>query len=364
MVLPPTIDEVPPPGMAIVEELDKKMMVQLRDGRKIIGILRSFDQFANLVLEGERCLLCAVGLSHAPPALCGCGQLATKAQLAGAWLAGESCVLARALSCSSWLPLPQPHWFCRQVLALAATSQQHPGSPVVHSRLIFLSPQLHCCSRSGAKERIIVGAQYGEIPLGLHVVRGENVVLMGEIDEARDPPPGLSQVRQYVWVCVVGVGGFMVVVVVVVGCWGEGPVGAQRRAGMGGVGERKGSGDGGGWSVAAVGEGIRVHSMHVGKACEHHVLSSSVHHGYCAAGARRGAPHLPFILSRSKPIPPVQPPRVPISWLDPFPPSPAPPPAHLMPGVRGGDQGGAACRAGGGEDEGHHALALHRHPGP
>ena len=27
------------------------MLVQLRDGRKIIGIMRSFDQFANIVLE-------------------------------------------------------------------------------------------------------------------------------------------------------------------------------------------------------------------------------------------------------------------------------------------------------------------------
>lgn len=52
VVLPPMIDNVPPPGLAIVEELDKLTLVQLRDGRKIIGILRSFDQFANLVLEG------------------------------------------------------------------------------------------------------------------------------------------------------------------------------------------------------------------------------------------------------------------------------------------------------------------------
>jgi len=28
-----------------------KTLVQLRDGRKIIGIMRSFDQFANVVLE-------------------------------------------------------------------------------------------------------------------------------------------------------------------------------------------------------------------------------------------------------------------------------------------------------------------------
>jgi U6 snRNA-associated Sm-like protein LSm1 len=49
---------------------------------------------------------------------------------------------------------------------------------------------------SGAKERIIVGEQYAEIPLGLHVVRGENVVLLGELDVAREPPPGLQLVSE------------------------------------------------------------------------------------------------------------------------------------------------------------------------
>jgi hypothetical protein len=53
VLLPPSIDEVPPPGISIVEELDKRLMVQLRDGRKVIGILRSFDQFANLILESK-----------------------------------------------------------------------------------------------------------------------------------------------------------------------------------------------------------------------------------------------------------------------------------------------------------------------
>lgn len=50
--LPPSIDNVPPPGMGLVEELDKTLLIQLRDGRKLIGIMRSFDQFANIVLEG------------------------------------------------------------------------------------------------------------------------------------------------------------------------------------------------------------------------------------------------------------------------------------------------------------------------
>eukprot|EP00123_Amoebidium_parasiticum_P022651 comp9189_c0_seq1/m.4333 comp9189_c0_seq1/g.4333 ORF comp9189_c0_seq1/g.4333 comp9189_c0_seq1/m.4333 type:complete len:138 (-) comp9189_c0_seq1:556-969(-) len=40
------------PGTAsLVEEIDKKMLVVLRDGRKLIGYLRSIDQFANLVLQ-------------------------------------------------------------------------------------------------------------------------------------------------------------------------------------------------------------------------------------------------------------------------------------------------------------------------
>lgn len=40
------------PGTAsLVEEIDKKQLVMLRDGRILIGTLRSVDQFANLVLQ-------------------------------------------------------------------------------------------------------------------------------------------------------------------------------------------------------------------------------------------------------------------------------------------------------------------------
>lgn len=46
------LEEVPLPGTALVEELDQRLLLQLRDGRKVLGCLRSFDQFANLVLEG------------------------------------------------------------------------------------------------------------------------------------------------------------------------------------------------------------------------------------------------------------------------------------------------------------------------
>ncbi|GBF97769.1 hypothetical protein Rsub_10194 [Raphidocelis subcapitata] len=95
---PPQLD-YPPPGTALVEELDKKLLIQLRDGRKIIGVLRSFDQFANLVLEE-------------------------------------------------------------------------------------------------AVERIIVGARYSDVPLGMYLLRGENLVLMGQLDPNHEAPPGMEAVSE------------------------------------------------------------------------------------------------------------------------------------------------------------------------
>ncbi|XP_077975664.1 U6 snRNA-associated Sm-like protein LSm1 [Styela clava] len=84
------------PGTAsLIEEIDKKQLVVLRDGRTLIGILRSIDQFANLVIH----------------------------------------------------------------------------------RTI---------------ERIHVGKKYGDIPRGIFVVRGENVVLLGEVDGEMDNESDLN----------------------------------------------------------------------------------------------------------------------------------------------------------------------------
>jgi len=35
-------------------------------------------------------------------------------------------------------------------------------------------------------ERIVVEDKYGDLDVGLYIVRGENVVLMGEVDETRE----------------------------------------------------------------------------------------------------------------------------------------------------------------------------------
>ncbi|XP_077000315.1 U6 snRNA-associated Sm-like protein LSm1, partial [Tamandua tetradactyla] len=86
------------PGTAsLIEDIDKKHLVLLRDGRTLIGFLRSIDQFANLVL---------------------------------------------------------------------------------HQTV----------------ERIHVGKKYGDIPRGIFVVRGENVVLLGEIDLEKESDTPLQQV--------------------------------------------------------------------------------------------------------------------------------------------------------------------------
>jgi U6 snRNA-associated Sm-like protein LSm1 len=88
----------------LLNEIDKKLMILLRDGRTLIGYLRSVDQFANLVLHK------AIGIS---------------------------------------------------VLFLLCTLQQI-------SFLTFL-------------ERIHVSDKYGDMERGIFIIRGENVVLLGEI---------------------------------------------------------------------------------------------------------------------------------------------------------------------------------------
>ena len=47
----------------MVEQLDRRLLVILRDGRHLVGILRTFDQFSNMVLQetSERRILVVAG---------------------------------------------------------------------------------------------------------------------------------------------------------------------------------------------------------------------------------------------------------------------------------------------------------------
>ncbi|QSS57300.1 small nuclear ribonucleoprotein [Histoplasma capsulatum var. duboisii H88] len=55
-MMPPPLVQPPPQMFTTAAQLldltDKKLVLVLRDGRKLIGVLRSWDQFANLVLQG------------------------------------------------------------------------------------------------------------------------------------------------------------------------------------------------------------------------------------------------------------------------------------------------------------------------
>lgn len=98
----------------LLDLTDKKLMVVLRDGRKITGVLRSWDQFANIVLQSS-------------------------------------------------------------------------------VERIFIPPEFAAKEgAAGAKEG---RGLFADFPRGAFIVRGENVLLLGEIDLDKDddPPPGYDQ---------------------------------------------------------------------------------------------------------------------------------------------------------------------------
>ncbi|KAG0646242.1 U6 snRNA-associated Sm LSm1 [Hyphodiscus hymeniophilus] len=113
---PPQNQQLPPQMFTTAAQLldltDKKLMVSLRDGRKLIGVLRSWDQFANLVLQST------IERVFVPP-------------------------------------------------SIASSPSSTPTQPGL----------------------------YADIPRGVFLVRGENVLLLGEIDLDRDdePPPGYEK---------------------------------------------------------------------------------------------------------------------------------------------------------------------------
>lgn len=61
------IDTAYLPGAAsLLEQLDKRVMVILRDGRHLVGILRNFDHFLNITLEDSVERVLFQGISGSP----------------------------------------------------------------------------------------------------------------------------------------------------------------------------------------------------------------------------------------------------------------------------------------------------------
>mmetsp|Transcript_49554 Transcript_49554/g.140354 ORF Transcript_49554/g.140354 Transcript_49554/m.140354 type:complete len:140 (-) Transcript_49554:107-526(-) len=69
----PGAPQTPPVGLSLpgaaslVEQLDKRLLVVLRDGRHLVGVMRSFDQFSNMVLEDTHERHVSGGLKHELP---------------------------------------------------------------------------------------------------------------------------------------------------------------------------------------------------------------------------------------------------------------------------------------------------------
>jgi U6 snRNA-associated Sm-like protein LSm1 len=90
-------DQYLPGAASLLAEIDKRILIILRDGRHLVGTLRSFDHFMNLILE-------------------------------------DTC------------------------------------------------------------ERVVMNNKYADVELGLNIVRGDTIVLLGQVDEDKDKESGLVKV--------------------------------------------------------------------------------------------------------------------------------------------------------------------------
>ena len=134
MQQPPGPPQLPPQMFTTAAQLldltDKKLLLVLRDGRKLLGVLRSWDQFANLILTST-----------------------------------------------------VERYFATTTHDLNSTSST--GSSQSDSSPSDL-PQNN--NHTNPKQRNL----YCDVPRGTYLVRGENVLLLGEVDLDRDDeaPPG------------------------------------------------------------------------------------------------------------------------------------------------------------------------------
>lgn len=122
----------------------------LRDGRTLIGYLRSIDQFGITHSITFHLFLLVYGVRR-----------------------------ARAFSAN----YIKAHMFARRLVFHLFYSRDvilHCNSALHASDLVFSSPPANLVFHQTV-ERIHVGKKFGDIPRGIFIVRGENVVLLGEI---------------------------------------------------------------------------------------------------------------------------------------------------------------------------------------
>ncbi|EEY21050.1 conserved hypothetical protein [Verticillium alfalfae VaMs.102] len=141
----------------LLDLTDKKLMVALRDGRKLIGVLRSWDQFG-------------MPLPPLPP---------------------SKSSHSRTLHAMK----PRRHPSSARGRTLTDHATQQPRSPDTVERVFAPAPVAaaqRCHATTPSPDQQPRGGLYADIKRGVFLVRGENVLLLGEIDLDKDddPPPG------------------------------------------------------------------------------------------------------------------------------------------------------------------------------
>lgn len=133
---------------SLVQSLDKRVMVVMRDGRSFVGKLITFDQYSNIVLENtiERKTIRCDDAASAKAASDKCAAAAKAA-------AGEA-------ESSSSSPSQSSH-------------NHHHGR----------APSPAYMASLGAVDKTLV--KFCDIKLGVYLIRGENVVMIGDVDAGR-----------------------------------------------------------------------------------------------------------------------------------------------------------------------------------
>ncbi|KXS13542.1 LSM-domain-containing protein [Gonapodya prolifera JEL478] len=221
---PPT-DPFLPGAASIVDQVDKQVLLVLRDGRKIIGILRTYDQFANIVLQDtiERVFVGGDDVDSAgrqtilstqppppsaqppyPPSHTSNGTSPTERTATHDQISRTNDSDPRSQPAShpqqstlaetrtsdgkgaSEARLPTPDE--SSPAADTALRETEPSPTAVESRGV---PSPSSEKNKDARTPLL----YGDIPRGVFVIRGENVVLLAEMDpDAPSVPPEARRV--------------------------------------------------------------------------------------------------------------------------------------------------------------------------
>ena len=182
VILPPRpIEDVPPPGLALVEELDKLLLVQVC--RRLLSCRPKAAGRGNVHATAVCHRSCATGARSSAR----CGPLTSLPT----W-----CFRVRAPPARRGASFPRAHASrecgCRPFLASRSQGANHCWGAVCRGSS---GPARHPVSNlQRSREALLQPLAVSKAHIPCPPRRGENVVLLGELDADREPPQGLHLV--------------------------------------------------------------------------------------------------------------------------------------------------------------------------